>query len=205
MRELDHRGKHALAGVSGDDLAAAVVFAGDCERDQYRETDGHQRIEIRNVLPRTQSEGRSPARRCDHQQCHHRDRADGGPHEIPLEAVKGSLTPCQQRADGSENQEQQGDGDGDAVVKGRAHGDLIALREFGNLREPGAPEYGEAKEHEEKIVEQETRLAGDQRFKFMLAPQMLFVLEEEENEDREADGEEPRKPASDRRLREGVD
>src|SRR5579864_1774214 len=46
MRELHHRREHALAGVSSDDFATAVVLAGDGEGDERREADGHQRVEI---------------------------------------------------------------------------------------------------------------------------------------------------------------
>src|ERR1019366_7934038 len=93
----------------------------------------------------------------------------------------------------------------DPVIKRCAYGDLVALRQFGNLREPGAPQHGEAEQHKQKVVEQEARLAGDQRLEFVFAAQVLLVFEEEENKNCEADGEEPGKPASDRRLREGVD
>ena len=149
--------------------------------------------------------GPSPAGRRDHQQRHHGDGADGRPHEIPLQAFERRLAPCQQRADGGEDQQQQRHRNRDAVIERRAHRDLVALHQFGNLREPRAPQHGEAEQHKKEVVEQETRLARNQRLQFVLAAQVIFVLEEEENEDREGDRQEPCEPASDRRLREGVD
>ena len=75
---------------------------------------------------------------------------------------------------------------------------IVALGQFGNLWEPRAPQHGEAEQHKEKVVEQEARLAGDERFEFVFAPQMIFVFEEEKHEDGDTDDEEPREPASDR-------
>ena len=79
-----------------------------------------------------------------------------------------------------ENQEQQSHRDGDAVIERRADRDLVALDKFGNLREPRAPENGEAEQHEEQVVEEETGFAGDQRFELVLAAQVLlfFTIEE---------------------------
>src|ERR1700733_6224217 len=205
MRELDHGGEHALAGVVRNYFAAPVVLAGDGERDQDREADRHQRIEVRDVLPRAEPEGRSPRSGRDHQESHHGDRADRRPQEIPFQAFKRSLAPRQQRADRSQNEKQQRNRNRNSVIERRSDCDFVALHQLGDLREPCAPEHGEAEQYEEKVVEQETRLARDERFELVLAAQMLFILDEEKDEDREADGEEPREPVSDRRLREGVD
>ena len=152
------------------------------KRHQHRERNGHQRIEIGNILPGPEAEGRSPTLRRDHQEDRDHDGADGRPHEVALQAFERSLAPGQQRADGGEDQEQQGHGDGDAVVERRADRDFVALHEFGNLREPGSPEHGEAEQNEEQIVEQEAGLARDQRFELVLAAQMRLVLEEEKEE-----------------------
>ena len=151
--ELDHRREHALVGVSGDDFASAIVLASDGERDQDRKPDGHQGIEVGDVLPGAHAEGRSPGLRGDHEEGHHPDCTDGRPHEIALQAFERCFAPCQQGSDCGENQEQQGDRDRDTVIKRRAHGDFVPLRQFGNLWEPRAPEHGEAEQHKQKIVE----------------------------------------------------
>src|SRR5215831_2042253 len=67
MAKLNHRGKKILAGVTGYDATSADKLRSDRQGNQNREHDGHQRIEIGGVIPRTQSEGATPAFRRRHQ------------------------------------------------------------------------------------------------------------------------------------------
>ena len=170
-----------------------------------READGHQRIEYAMSCQGRRPKGDPQDCGRDHEEGHDGDCADGGPHEISLQAFEGSFAPGEQRADCGEDQEQQRDGNRDAIVERRADGDFVALHAFGNLGEQRAPQDGEAEQDEEKIVEQETGLARDERFEFVFAAQVIVVLDEEEEEDDEGDAEEPGEPVADRRLREGVD
>ena len=56
MRELDHRREKVLAGMPTDYAASADEFRNYGERHKRRQHDGHQRVEVRNVLPRFHAE-----------------------------------------------------------------------------------------------------------------------------------------------------
>src|SRR5208282_4473178 len=202
--ELHHGGEHALAGMLRDHSPAAVELAGDGERNQHGERDRHQRIEVRNIFPGLEAEGRSPTLRREHEEDGNRDRADRRPHEIALQAFERGLAPGEQRTDGRQYKKEQSHRDGDAVIERRADRDLVALNQFRDFREPGSPEHGEAEQNEEQVVEQETGFARNQRFELVLALQVRLVLEKEKYEYGQRDDEEPGEPVSDGRLREGV-
>ncbi len=172
VRQLHHGGEHALAGVFRDDAAAAVELAGHGEGDEHRERDGHQRIEVRDILPGLEAESRAPTLRRDHQEDGDRDGADGRPQEVALQAFERGLTPSQQRAHGGENQKQQGHRDGHAVVVRRRYRDFLFFHEFGEFREPGSQEHDDAENHEKQVVEQEAGLARHDRFELVLALQV---------------------------------
>src|SRR4029077_3516204 len=91
--QLHNRGEHALAGVIGDDAAAAIELGGYGEGDQRGEENCHQRIEVADVLPGLEAEDRTPTLRRDHQENCDGDCANGGPQEIALQALDRSIAP----------------------------------------------------------------------------------------------------------------
>ncbi len=155
-------------------------------------------------MPGFEAEDRAPTLGREHQKQYNRDRADGRPQEIPLQAVERGLAPCQQRAEGGQQKEQERDRNRDAIIKRSADRNFVALHEFGNLRKPGSPQHVKREQKKEQVVEQKARLARDERFEFVLTAQILMVQDKEENENRERDGQEPGEPAADRRLRESM-
>ena len=68
----------------GNHPAAAYELRDDRKRDQGREHDRHQRVEIRDVLPGPQAEGRSPTGGVIIRTAPSRNARQGGPQEIRL-------------------------------------------------------------------------------------------------------------------------
>src|SRR6266404_7249940 len=165
-----------LLRLAGDDAASAEKFGDDGKHHQRRENGGHGGIEIRRIFPGTDAEKN-----------HHptdRKRADRGVEEIPLEAFEGSLTPCEQRSDRGEQQEQQGNRDRHAIEKRWPDRDFVSLNEFRQDREKRAPQYGEAEGEQEEIVEQETGFARNQRLELVLALEVRPIQHQEVGADR---------------------
>ena len=52
---------------------------------------------------------------------------DAGQDEVAADGAERGGAPGEQRADAGEEEEEEADGDHDAVVEGRAHGDLGAV------------------------------------------------------------------------------
>src|SRR4029077_20069869 len=117
VRELDHGGEHTLSAFLGNDASAAIELTGDGQRTHDRKADGHQGIKIRDVLPGAEAEGASPTGRSGHQENCSNDGADGGPQKVALQAFKRGLAPCEQRTQGSENNQEQPNRNGYAVVE----------------------------------------------------------------------------------------
>ena len=109
-------------------------------------------------------------------------RAQRRPHEIALQAFKRSLAPRQQRSHGRQQKQQQGHRNRHFVVEGRPHRDFVALHVLRDQREPRAPQHGEARQQQQQIIEQEARLARNQRLQLMLAAQVRLVFEKEKSE-----------------------
>ena len=129
MRELDHGGEHALTCLLGNDATAAIELAAHRKSNENGQHDGHQRIEVADVMPRLEAKDRSPA--CGGE--HHKQADDEGcyarPGEIALEAFERSLTPGQQWAQRRQQQQDQRDWNRDPVIERGSDGDLVALHE----------------------------------------------------------------------------
>jgi hypothetical protein len=69
---------------------------------------------------------------------------DAGKDEVAADGAQRRGTPREQWADSGEEEQEQADGDIDAVVVRRVHGDLGAGDVLGEDREERAPENGEA-------------------------------------------------------------
>jgi len=80
----------------------------------------------------------------------------------------------------------------------------VSLNKFRNDGKERAPEDGEADHEQEKIVEQETGFARDQRFQLVFRLEMRAVLDEEKRTDRQRQKDEGHEPGADRRLGKGV-
>src|SRR5208282_2513456 len=180
----------------GDDAATADELGDHSKDHQRRENGCHGGVEIGRIFPGTDAE-----------QDHHAadgDGADRGEQEIPLEAFEGSLTPGEQRSDRGQQQEQQGNRDSDAIEKRRTDRDFVSLNELGQNREKRAPQYGEADDEQQQIVEQETGFARNQRLQLVLALEVRPVRQQEKGTDPQGQRHEYQEPGADRGLRESV-
>src|ERR1019366_6632459 len=196
VAQVSHGGEQILLALPGDDAASAEELGNNGKDHQRRENSGHGRVEERGIFPGTDAEN-------DHHPAN-RNRADRGEQEIPLEAFDGSLTPGQQRSDGGEQQEQQSNRNSNAIEKRRPDRDFVSLNEFRQDRKKRAPQYGEADDQQEEIVEQETGFARNQRLQLVLALEVRPVRHQKKSADRQGQRDEAQEPRADRGLREGV-
>ena len=141
-------------------VSAAQKFRRDGSDHAGAEREGDQRIERGLIVPGAKSGG------------HQDDRGDhdrrSGQDKVAPDALEGRAPPRQQRADAGEEEKKEPDGQRDAIKEGRAHGDLVALHILRNDGEQRAPQDREAGRQQDQVVEQETRLARDQRFQLVL-------------------------------------
>ena len=196
VAQMNHGGKQVLMALAGDDAASAKEFGNNGEDHERRENGGHGGVKERRIFPGTHAEH-------DHHDADGK-RAQGREQEIPLQAFERSLTPGEQRPDGGEQKEQQGNRDGNAIEKRRSDSDFVSLNEFRQDGEKSAPQYGEADDEQEEIVEQETGFARDQRLQLVLALEIRPVLDQEKGTDRQGQANEDQKPGADRGLRESM-
>jgi hypothetical protein len=56
---------------------------------------------------------------------------------------------------------------------------FVALYILGDQRKPRAPQDGKASQQQQQVIEQETRLARNQRLQSVFAAQVRFIFEKE--------------------------
>ncbi len=95
-------------------------------------------------------------------------RGDAGPLEVAPQALDRGAAPGEQRSDAGEEQQEQADGDHQAVEPVGIERDLFAGDGFGDHREQRAPEDREAACQQDQVVEQEAGFARDHAFQFAI-------------------------------------
>ncbi len=166
-----HGGKEVLAGLTGNHARAAEEFREDGGEDAGGHGEGDQRVEVAAVelavFHRIHAQ-----READN---HGRPEHDDGDDEVALDAAQRCGAPGQQRPDAGEEEQEQPDGDGHAVIPGRAHGDLVAHHVFADDREQRSPQNHEAGREQHQVVEQEARFAADQRLEMVFGLEMVAL------------------------------
>ncbi len=117
--------------MAGDDA--------DTERDADQRVDAGADVRRRPAYLRDQ--GRTPAMISTSVGD---DDRDAGKDEVAADGAQRSRAPGQQRTYAGEEEKEDANGHGHAVIEGRAHRDLRALHELGEDREERSPENREA-------------------------------------------------------------
>ena len=116
--------------------------------------------------------------------------AMAGSDEVAADGAQRSGAPGKQRTDARQEEQEESDGNGDAVIERRAHRNFGALHVFAEDGEERSPQNDEAGGEQDKIIEQETGLAADQRLEVMLALEVVALQNVGEDADREHDAHE---------------
>ncbi len=142
-------------------LRAAQKFRRNGGDHAGAQREGHQRIEGGLIVPGPKSRGHQ-----DNRSGHNRG---AGQDKVAPDALERCAAPRQERADAGEEEKEEADRQRDAVKERRADSDLVALHVLRDDGEQRAPQDREAGGKQNQVIEEEARLARDQRFQFVLA------------------------------------
>src|SRR6185312_11660493 len=167
-REVVHAAKNVCIQLVLQNTSAANELRGNRGNDQRAEDECQPGIEVCDALPRLGAQR--------NQYDSHKQRQCCGNGEVLFQAAKRGVSPCQQRANGSKEDQEQANRQHHLIKERRADGDLVAANPLGEDGEERSTQYGEAGCKKNKIVKQEAGFAGNQRLKFVLGFQVLAVL-----------------------------